>query len=79
MAQGDAPDIEGDVFLGCQDLPKNFTIGATSVHETKAKIEVTLIWPDEKRRYTVLLQQIEGAWKVYEVIYDKDGKLTDLL
>jgi len=40
---------------------------------------VILIWPSEKRHLTVLLTQLKGAWKVYDVIYDKDGKLTDLL
>jgi hypothetical protein len=80
VAKGDAPDIEGDVFLDCEDPPKSFTVGEASIHESTARVEVTLIWPDEKRRYTVLLKQVQGAWKISDVIFDKkDGKLTDLL
>ena len=79
VPKGDAPDIEGDLFLDCQDPPNKFEIGKSSIDETKAKVEVILIWPSEKRHLTVLLTQLKGAWKVYDVIYDKDGKLTDLL
>ena len=79
VAKGDAPDIEGDLFLGCQEPPSKFEVGEISVDGTKAKVEVTLIWPGEKRQYTVLLEQVQGTWRVYDVDYGKDGKLTDLL
>jgi hypothetical protein len=77
--KGDAPDIEGDVFLDCQDPPDKFEVGEASINQTMAKVDVTLIWPTEKRHYTVLLTRISGAWKVYDVNYGKDGRLTDLL
>ena len=80
--KGDAPDIEGDVFLDCQDPPDKFVVGKASIDQTKAKVDVTLTWAGgsgEKRHYNVLLKQIDGAWKVYDVDYGKDGKLTDLL
>ncbi len=80
--KGDAPDIEGDVFLDCQDPPDKFVVGKASIDQTKAKVEVTLTWPGgsgEKRHSSALLKQIDGAWKVYDIDYGKDGKLTDLL
>ena len=79
--KGDAPDIEGDVILDCQDPPDKFVVGKASIDQTNAKVDVTLIWPSsgEKRQYRALLQQIDGAWKVYDIDYGKDGKLTDLL
>jgi len=80
--KGDAPDIESDVFLDCQDLPSKFVVGKASIDQTKAKVDVTLIWSGasgEKRHYNALLKQIDGNWKVYDIDYGKDGKLTDLL
>jgi len=77
--KGDAPDIEGDLFLNAQDTPTKMEFGDASITSTKAKVIVTLHWDSEKRPYTVLLKQVDGAWKVYDVDYGKDGKLTDLL
>jgi hypothetical protein len=80
--KGDAPDIEGDVFLDCQDPPEKFVVGKASIDQARAKVDVTLTWAGgsgEKRHYSVLLKQIDGAWKVCDVDYGKDGKLTDLL
>ena len=77
--KGDAPDIEGDLFLDCQDAPTSYKVGDAIIADTKAKVPVTLTWDSEKRHLTFLLEQVDGAWKVYDVIYDKDGKLTDLL
>lgn len=74
-----APDIEGDIFLDCQEPPTKFEVGKFSINQTKARVDVTLTWPQEKRRYTVLLEQADGAWKVYDVRYGKGDKLTDLL
>ena len=79
VPKGDAPDIEGDVFLDCQDPPNKFEVGTASIDQTKAKVEVTLLWPEEKRHYMVLLTQVNGTWKVYDIDYGKDGKLSDLL
>jgi hypothetical protein len=62
--KGDAPDIDGDVFLDCQDPPDKFQVGQSSIAQAKAKVEVTLVWPKEKRHYTVLLAEESGAWKV---------------
>ena len=80
--KGDAPDIEGDVFLDCQDPPNQVVVGKASIDQTKARVDVTLIWAGasgEKRHYSAFLKQIDGAWKVYDIDYGKDGKLTDLL
>jgi hypothetical protein len=74
-----APDIEGDLFLDCQEPPTKFEVGKSSIQQTKAKVDVVLIWPGEKRIYTVLLEHVDGGWKVYDVHYGKDGNLTDLL
>jgi hypothetical protein len=79
VPKGDAPDIDGDLFLDAQDLPTSFVVGSTTLAGDKAQVLVTLKWSDEKRRYTVELQQIDGAWKVTDVNYGKDGKLSDLL
>jgi len=79
VPKGDAPDIEGDVFLDAQDFPNKFEVGKSAIDGTKAKVEVILIWSQEKRHYTVLLSQVKGEWKVSDVVYEKDGSLTDLL
>jgi hypothetical protein len=79
VPKGDAPDIEGDLFLDSQDPPDKFEVGKADIDGTKARVPVTLIWPSEQRHQTVDLEQIGGAWKVTEVVYGKDGKLTDLL
>lgn len=79
VPKGDAPDIEGDVLLGCQDPPTSFTVGSATQDAAQAKVPVTLTWPTESRHYVVLLKQVDGAWKIDEVDYGKDGKLTDLL
>jgi len=80
--KGDAPDIEGDVILNCQDTPDKFVVGTASISQTTAKVDVMLTWggaSGDKRHYYALLKQIDGAWKVYDIDYGKDGKLTDLL
>ena len=79
VAKGDAPDIEGDLFLDAQDVPTGFLVGTTTVADDKAQVIINLRWANEKRRYSVYLQQIDGAWKVTDVNYGKDGKLSDLL
>jgi hypothetical protein len=73
------PDIEGDLFLDCQDTPTKLAVGNATINQTKAKVDVTLNWDSEKRQYIVLLKQVDGAWKVYDVHFGKDGNLTDLL
>jgi len=75
----DVPAIDGDLFLNAQDVPTKWEIGDSSITSTKAKVNVILHWDSEKRQYTVLLKQVDGAWKVYDVDFGKDGKLTDLL
>jgi hypothetical protein len=77
--KGDAPDIEGDVFMDAQDAPYSFKVDDSSIHDTKATVGVTLVYSSEKRHYTVLLDKIGGAWKVSDVDYGQDGKLSDLL
>ena len=79
VPKGDAPDIEGDLFFDAQDLPTKYEVGKPSIDQNKAKVPVTVIFGGEKRHYTVLLEQIDGAWKVSDVHYGKDGNLTDLL
>jgi hypothetical protein len=80
--KGDAPDIEGDVILDCQDLPNKFVVGKTSIDQAQAKVGVTLVWAGdaaENRHYSVLLKRIDGSWRVYDINYGQDGKLTGLL
>jgi len=79
VPKGDAPDIEGDVFLDCQDPPDKFEVGHATIDQANAKVDVTLFWPKEKRHYIVLLKQLSGAWKVCDVNYGSDGTLTALL
>jgi hypothetical protein len=80
VAKGDAPDIDEDIFLSAQDYPTKWEIGESSISSDKAKVKVYLQWDSDKRQFTVLLKQIAGAWKVYDVQYNgKEGNLTDLL
>jgi hypothetical protein len=79
VAKGDAPDIEGDIFLNSQETPTKVKVGNAIIDQDKAKVDVVLNFDEEKMKYTVLLKQVDGAWKVYDVNYGKDGFLTDLL
>jgi len=78
--KGDAPDIDGDIFLDAQDLPTSFSLGQNvGMGPGEASVEVILKWSNETRHYTVSLVQIDGAWKITDIKYDKDGTLLDLL
>ncbi len=79
VAKGDAPDIEGDVFLNSQEPLDQVFVHKSEIHGETAKVIVDTILPGEKRHVTVLLEKIEGAWKVTDVDYGPDGKLSDLL
>lgn len=79
VAPGDAPDIEGDVIFNAQELPTHYVVGKSTIDQGSAKVGVDLEWDKDKRHYTVHLQQFNGAWKVTDIDYGKDGKLTDLL
>ena len=63
VPKGDAPDIDGDVFLDCQDPPEKCEVGKGTIDQPNAKVDDTLSWPKEKRHYTVMLKQVSGAWK----------------
>jgi hypothetical protein len=75
----EVPDIDGDVFLDAQDVPTRLEVGKSSVDRDRAKVEVHLFWSSEKRKYTVLLQNVGGAWKVDDVQFEKDGMLSAML
>ena len=77
--KGEAPDIEGDIFLDAQEPPSSFTVRETTSDLGAVSVEVILKWPHEKRRYYVLVLQIDGVWKVIDVNYGKDGTLRNLL
>ncbi len=79
VAKGDAPDIEGDVLFDAQDVPDKYEVGSASINGTKAEVPILLRYGNEKRHFVVRLVQINGAWKIAEVDYGKDGKLSDLL
>ena len=75
----EVPEIEGDVFLDAQTAPAGFEIGSSHVDQEQARVNVTLLWPGEKRHYTVFLELLDGGWKIRDVRFDHDGNLTDLL
>ncbi len=77
--KGDAPDIEGDLFFNSQETPTGFKVGAAQIDGTQARVPVTVQLPGETWHCTMLLRQVDGAWKVDDVDYGKDGKLTDQL
>ena len=81
LKKANQPVAKGDVFLNAQDLPTKWEVGKASINGIMAKVGVDLSWSDaDKRHFTVLLIQINGAWKVSDVDYNgKEGKLTDLL
>jgi hypothetical protein len=76
VPKGDAPDIEGDIFTDSQDTPTSFRVGHASVKDQTARVEVTLQWSGEKRQLTVLLQQIERAWRIVDIEYGDHRTLT---
>ena len=77
--KGDAPDIEGDVILNAQDLPDKYTVGPATITGAQATVPVTLQWGTETRRYLVYLTQLHTTWKITNIDYGQDTKLTDLL
>jgi hypothetical protein len=79
VPKGDAPDIDGDVFMDAQDVPTRFVVLKAATEGDKATVGVNLFWSSEERHFIVLLYRIGGGWKVGDVDYGKDGKLTDLL
>jgi hypothetical protein len=79
VAKGDAPDLEGDVLFDSQDLPEGFRVNRAVVTGTTAHVPVSLSWGKERRQYDVQLVQINGAWKISDIDYGKDGKLSDLV
>jgi hypothetical protein len=80
VPKGDAPDIEGDVFMDAQDVPTRFVVLKAATEGDKATVAVNLFWSaEEERHFNVLLERVGGAWKVSDVDYGQDGKLSDLL
>ena len=82
VAKGDAPDIEGDVLFDAQDVPEKYQVGYSYdgyANPGKADVPVQLRFGGKERLYHVHLIQINGAWKITDIDYGKDGKLTDLL
>jgi hypothetical protein len=79
VPKGDAPDIEGDVFLNSQEPLDRFFVFKPAVNGDTARVRVNTILPGETRHVTVMLIKIDGAWKVRDVDYGQDGKLSDLL
>jgi hypothetical protein len=79
VPKGDAPDIEGDVFLDSHEPPDRFIVLEAAVDAAKATVGITLVYSGEERHYTVMLNKLDGAWKVSDIDYGQDGKLTDLL
>lgn len=82
VPKGDAPDIEGDVFFDAQDVPDKYVVGyayGDYASTGKASVPVQMRWGHEERLYYVHLVRIDGAWKISDVDYVKDGKLSDLL
>jgi hypothetical protein len=78
--KGDAPDIEGDVILNSQDLPNKYSVDPATISGPRATVPVTLVWGTENRRYLVYLTQLKsGSWKIADIDYGKDEKLSDLL
>lgn len=77
--KGEDPDIDCDPILNAQDVPEKLEIGKTTTEKSNAKVEVILTWGKDKAHFTVSLKQIEGAWKVDDIDYGKDGSLRKLL
>ena len=79
VAKGDAPDIEGDIILNAQDLPDKYQVGPATITGPQATVPVNLQWGTEKRHYLVHLTQLSGTWKITNIDYGPEGKLSDLL
>ena len=78
VPEGDAPDIEGDIFTDSQDTPTAFHVGKATTDKTTAKVEVTFTWSKEKRKYTVILSQIDHAWRIQDIDYGDRSMTKDL-
>ncbi len=76
---GDAPDIDGDILLNCQDTPTRLIVGAATIDHDHATVKVRLYFDAEQREYRVSLRPVHGAWKIENVNFGQDGNLTDQL
>jgi hypothetical protein len=84
ISQG-AAHSEIDIFFDAKQPPKSFSIDRpVGMGPGEAWVDVTLKWLNEERVYTISLSkddfgQKDGAWKVIDINYDKDGTLRDWL
>jgi hypothetical protein len=79
VAKGDAPDIEGDVLFDAQDVPDKYEVGVATIRGPIAEVPASFYYGKEKRHFTVHLVQFKDGWKISDIDYGKDGKLSDLL
>jgi hypothetical protein len=79
VAEGDEGPIDEDLILNAQDEPTKYSVGQATIEHDTAKVPVDLAWDADKQHYIVYLKQFDGAWKVTEIDYGKDGKLTNFL
>lgn len=75
--KNDADGIDGDLFTDAQDEPSRFTVGGAKVKGDHADVLFTLVFADKKKVYETRkgiakLVNENGAWKVDNLVIDKD-------
>ena len=76
VPKGDAPDIEGDIFTDSQEYPTAFHVGKVTVKKETAMVDVTFSWSREKRHVTLILTQVEHAWRIGDIDYGDHRSLV---
>lgn len=76
-SKNDADGIDGDLFTDAQDVPSSFTVGDAKVNGDHAEVPFTLVFADKKKVYetrkgVAKLVNENGAWKVDNLVIDKD-------
>ena len=74
-----APSIEGDPFTDSQEYPRSHRVGTANIDGGVASVPVTMIWRHERRIVTVKLRQIDGAWRISDLVPEGTPPLTSLL
>jgi hypothetical protein len=82
VAKGDAPDIDWDVFLDSQEVPRAVKAGKATIDKDTAKVGATTYWSskDQNETIVVTLVRVDGKWKIKDFYYPVTRtNLTDIL
>jgi len=83
QTKGDVEGFDGDLFTDAQDEPSSFSVGDATVKGDHADVRFSLVLADKKKVYETRkciakLVNENGAWKVDNLVIDKDDMRKQL-